>query len=284
MVNRWGENGNNDRLYFIWLQNHCRCWLQPQNKKTLAPWKKNYDKPRQHIKKQRHYFADKGPSRQSYGFSSSHVWMWELDCEESWALKGWCFWTVVLEKNPESPLDSKEIKPVDTIRNQSWILIGRTDVKADAPILWPPKSAMSWLPGKDPHSGKDRKQEEKGMTEDDWMIWWHHWLDGHEFEQAPELVTDREAWHASVHGVTKSQIRLSHWTELNWTNAGEGLEKKEPCRYTVDENVNWCNHCREYGSALKNLKIELLQDLAMPLLERYLEKTIIRKDTAYQHP
>ena len=282
MANRQGNNGKSDRPYLFGLKNNCWWWLNPWNQKMVAPWKKSDHQPRQHIKKQRHYFVNKGLSSQSYGISSENGC--ESDNKESWALKGWCFWTVVLEKNPENPLDSKEIKPVDPTRNQSWILIGRTDVKADAPILWPPKSAMSWLPGKDPHAGKDRKQEEKGMTEDDWIIWWHHWLDGHEFEQAPELVTDREAWHASVHGVTKSQIWLSHWTELNWVNAGEGLEKKEPCRYTVDENVNWCNHCREYGGALKNLKIELLPGLAMPLLERYLEKTIIRKDTAYQHP
>ena len=256
--------------------------MQPWNLKTLAPWKKSYDQPRQYFKKQRHYFANKGPSSQGYGFSSGHVWMWELDCEESWAQKNWCFWTMVLE-TLKNPLDGKEIQPVHPKGNQSWIFIGRTDAEVETPVLWPPHG-KNWLLGKDPHAGKDRKQEEKGMTEDDWIIWWHHWLDGHEFEQAPELVTDREAWHASVHGVTKSQIWLSHWTELNWINAGECLEKKEPCRYTVDENVNWCNHCREYGGALKNLKIELLQGLAMPLLERYLEKTIIRKDTAYQHP
>ena len=93
----------------------------------LAPWKKSYDQPRWHIKKQRHYFSKKGPSSQSYGFSSSHVWMWELDCEEGWALKNWCFWTVVLEKILESPLDCKEIQPVHPKENQSWIFIGRTD-------------------------------------------------------------------------------------------------------------------------------------------------------------
>ena len=97
---------------FFGLQNHCRWWLQPQNWKTCAPWKKSYDQPRQHIKKQRHYFATKGPSSQSYGFSSSHVWMWELDYKESCVLKNWCFWTVVLEKTLESPLDCEEIQPV----------------------------------------------------------------------------------------------------------------------------------------------------------------------------
>ena len=112
MANRWGNSGNSDRLNFGGLQNHCRWWLQPWNKKMPVPWKKSYDKPRQHIKKQRHYFATKSPSSRSYGFSSSHVWMWELDYEESWVPKNWCFWTVVLEKTLESPLDCKEIKPV----------------------------------------------------------------------------------------------------------------------------------------------------------------------------
>ena len=113
----------------------------------LAPWKKSYDQPRQCIKKQKHYFANKGPSSQSSGFSSSHVWMWELDHEESWALKNWCFWTVVLEKTLESPLDCKEIKPVNPNGNQSWMFIGRTDAEAEAPILWPP-DGKNWLIGK----------------------------------------------------------------------------------------------------------------------------------------
>ena len=104
----------------------------------LALWKKSYDQPRQHIKKQRHYFANKVPSSQRYGFCSSHVWMWELDHKESWALKNWCFWTVLLEKIPESPLDRKEIKQVHLKGNQPWIFIGRTDAEAQTPILWPP--------------------------------------------------------------------------------------------------------------------------------------------------
>ena len=120
MANKWGNNGNSDRLYFLVLQNHCRWWLQPWNLKMLASWKKTCDKPRQHIKKQRRYFADKGPSSQSYGFSSSHVWMWELDHKQSWVLKNWCFWTVVLEKTLESPLDCKEIQPVHLKGDQSW--------------------------------------------------------------------------------------------------------------------------------------------------------------------
>ena len=147
--------------------------------KELVPWKKSYDKHRQHIKKQRHYFAKKGPSSQGYGFSGGHVWMWELDCEESWVPRNWCFWTVVLEKTLESPLDCKEIQPVHPKGDQSWVFIGRTDVEAETPILWPPdaKRCLIW---KDPDAGKDWGQEEKGTTEDE-MVEWHHGLNGHGF-------------------------------------------------------------------------------------------------------
>ena len=133
-----GETMETMRFYFWRLQNHCRWWLQPWNQKMLAPWKKSYEQPRQHIKKQRHYFANKGPSSQGYGFSSGHAWMWELDYKESWAPKNWCFWTVVLEKTLESSLDCKEIKPVNPKGDQSWIFIERTDAEAEAPILQPP--------------------------------------------------------------------------------------------------------------------------------------------------
>ena len=153
-----------------------------KEKKMLPPWQKSYDQPRQHIKKQRYYFANKGLSSQSYGFSSSHIWMWELDDKESWALKNWCIWTVMLEKTLESHLDCKEIKPVNPKGNQSWIFIGRTDAEAETPILWPP-DWKNWLIGKDPDAGKDWRWEEKGTTEDE-MVGWHHWLDGHEFEQS----------------------------------------------------------------------------------------------------
>ena len=141
------------------------------------------DQPRQHIKKQRHYFADKGPSSQNYGFSSSHVWIWGLDYKESWAPKNWCFWTVVLEKTLQSLLDCKEIKPVNPKGNQPWIFIGRTDAEAETPILWPP-DVKNWLIGKDPDTGKDWRQEKRGTIEDE-MVGWHHWLNGHEFEKAP---------------------------------------------------------------------------------------------------
>ena len=145
----------------------------------LAPWKKTYDKPRQHIKKQRHYFVEKSLYSQSYGFSSSHVWMWGLHHKESWALNNWCFWTVVLEKTLESSLDCK-IKPVNPKGNQSWILFGRTDAEAEATILWPP-DAKNWPLRKDPDAGTDWKQE-KGTAEE-LTVGWHHWLNGHEPEQ-----------------------------------------------------------------------------------------------------
>ena len=136
----------------------------------LAPWKKSYGQPGQHIKKQRHYFANKGPSSQGYGFSIGHVWMWELDYKESWALKNWCFWTMVLEKTLESPLDCKEIQLVHPKGYQSWVFIGRTDIEAEVPILWPP-DAKDWLTGKDPDAGKDWRWEEKGTTEDEMVGW-----------------------------------------------------------------------------------------------------------------
>ena len=132
------------------------------------------------LKKQRHYFANKGLSSQSCGFSSSHVLMWELNYKESWALKNWCFWAVVLEKTLESPLDWKEFKAVNPKGNEFWIFIGRTDAETETQILWPPDT-KNWLIGKDPDAGKDWRLEEKGMTEDE-MVGWHHQPDGREFE------------------------------------------------------------------------------------------------------
>ena len=140
--------------------------------------------------------------------------MWELDYKDIWALKNWCFWTVVLEKTFESPLDCKEIQPVHPKGDHSWVFIGRTDVEGETPILWLP-DAKSWLIGKDPDAGKDWGQEEKRMTEGE-MAGWHHWLNGHGFGWTPGVGDVREAWCAAVHGVTKNWTRLSKWTELNW--------------------------------------------------------------------
>ena len=140
--------------------------------------------------------------------------MWELEGKESWAPKNWCFWTVVLEKTLDSPLDCKEIKPSNPKGNQSWVFTGRTDAEVETPIVWPP-DVQKWLIGKDPDAGKDWGQEEKGVTEDK-VFGWHHWLDGHGFEsKLQELLMDREAWSAAVHEITKSRTWLSDWTG-NW--------------------------------------------------------------------
>ena len=149
----------------------------------LALWKKSYDQPIQHIKKQKHHNANKGPYNQSYGFSSSHVWMLELDHKEGWVPKNWCFWTVVMEKTLESPLDSKEIQPLHPKENQPWIFTGRTDAEAAVTKLWLPDE-KSQLVGKDPNAGKDWWHGEKGATEDE-MVGWHRQLNGHKFEPAP---------------------------------------------------------------------------------------------------
>ena len=143
-----------------------------------------------------------------YGFPRSHVWMWELDHKKAWALKNWCFWIVVLEKTLESPLNWKEIKPVNLKGNQLWVFIGRTD--AEAPIFWPP-DVKNRFTGKDPDAGKDWRQEEKGTTEDE-MVGRHHWLNGHEFDKFQEMVKDREAWRAAVPGLAHCWTWLSNWT------------------------------------------------------------------------
>ena len=165
------------------------------------------------LQKKRRYFADKGPSSQSYGFSSSHVWMWESDHKERWAPNNWCFWTVVLEKTVESPLDCKEIQPVHPKGNQSWIFIGRTDANAEAPILWPP-DAKGWLIWKDSDAGKDWRGEKKGTTEDE-MVGWHHELDGHKFEQAPG-VGDGQGSLACCSPWGRKELDIHE--RLNWTH------------------------------------------------------------------
>ena len=164
---------------------------------------------------QSHYFANKGQSSQSYGFSSSHVWMWELNYKKGWALKNWCFWTVVLEKTVKSPLDCKEIQPVHPKGNQSWIFIRGTDVEAEAPILWPP-DVKNWLIWKDPDAGKDWRQEEKGMTEDE-MVGWYHWLNGHKFEKVPRVGDGQGSLACCSPWGCKN---LDTTERLNWTERG----------------------------------------------------------------
>ena len=166
-------------------------------------------------KSEKDHFANKGLPSQSYDFSSSLVQMWELDCKESWVPRDWCFWTVVLEKTLESPLDCKKIQPVHPKGHQSWVFFGRNDVEAETPILWPPDS-KSWLTEKDPDAGRDWGQEEKGMTEDE-ISGWHHRLDGHEFEWTPGVGDGQEglaccdSWG---HKESDTSERLN-WTELN---------------------------------------------------------------------
>ena len=143
-------------------------------------------------------------------FFSSHVRMWELDYKESWSLKNWCFWTVVLEKTLESPLDCRDIQPVHPKGNQSWIFIGRTDAEAETLILWPP-DVKDWLIGTDPDAGKDLRQEEKEIREDE-MVGWHHWLNGHEFEWTPG-VGDGQGGLASCSPWGRKDTRLRDWTE-----------------------------------------------------------------------
>ena len=175
--------------------------------------KKSYDKPRERIKKQRHHFANKGPYNQSYGFYSNHGQMWELDHREGWVLNNWCFQTVVLEKTLDSPLDCKKIQPVNPKGNQPWIFTGRTDAKAEIPILWPP-DVKNWLIEKDPDAGKDWRQEETGTTEDE-MVGWHHRLKGHEFEQAPG-VGDEQGGLVCCSPWGCKEWDTTEW--LNWTS------------------------------------------------------------------
>ena len=172
----------------------------------LAPWKKSYDQPRQHIKMQRHYFANKGVPSQRHGFSSSHVWMWELEYKESWALKNWCFWTVALEKTLESPLDCKEIQPVHPKGNQPWIFIGRTDVEAENPILWPHYVKTDLLE-KTLMLGKIEGVRRRGRQR-------MRWLDGITDSMMWVWVNSRSWWWTGRPGVLQSMGSQS-WTRLS---------------------------------------------------------------------
>ena len=185
----------------------------------------------------RHYFANKGPSSQGYGFSSGCVRMWELNCEESWVPKNWCFWTVVLEKTLESPLDSQEIQPVHPKGDQTWVFFGRIDAKAETPILWP-LHAKSWRIGKDSDAGRDWGQEEKGTTEDK-MAGWHHQLYGRESEWTLGVGDGQgglaccDSWVCKESDTTE---RLK-WTELNWTEAD--VINKRWQKYTEELYQKW---------------------------------------------
>ena len=181
----------------------------------LTPWKESYDQTRK--LKSRDITLPTKVRNQGYGFSNSHVWIWKLDHKESWGPKNWCFWTVVLEKTLESPLDCKEIQPVHSEGDQSRVSIGRTDVEAETPILWLP-DVKSWLIGKDPDAEKDWGQEEKGMTEGE-MVGRHHWLNGHEFEWIPGVGVGQgglaccDSWVRKESDMTEQLNWLTDWTD-----------------------------------------------------------------------
>ena len=208
MVNGWGKSGIVADFIFLGSKITADCDCSHEIKRCWLL--ESYNKPRQSIKKQRHYFANKGPYSQSYVFSNSYVQMWELDHKEDWVSKKWCFQIVVLEKTLETPLDSKEIKPVNPKGNQPWIFIRRTDAKAEAPIFWPPDT-KSWLIGKDHNAGKDWGQEEKKVTEDK-MFGWHRWLNVHEFEQTPADGEGQGSLACCRPWGRKSWTWLSNWT------------------------------------------------------------------------
>ena len=197
----------------------------------LAPWKKSYDQPRQHIKKQRHYFCGKGPHSQSYVFSSSHTWMWKSDFIESWAPKNWCFWTVILEKTLKSPLDCKDIQPVHPKGDQSWEFTGRTDAEAEGTIFWPPDE-KNWLIWKDPDAGKDWRREEKGTT---------GW----------------DGWMASLTQRTWVWVSSESWWWIGKPGVLQTMGSQRVRHYWVTELIDWLN------TALRSIMLEL-KDEASP--------------------
>ena len=191
------------------LQNHWGWWLQPWNQKTTAPWQESYDKPRQCVEKQRHYSADKGRYSQGCGVLSGHIRLWEPDRKEDRTPKNWCLRTIVLEKTPEGPLESKEIKPGNLKGNQPWILVARTDDEAEAPVFWS-SDANRWLIGKVPDAGQDSGQQNRASEDE--IAGQHYQCMDMNLGKHWEMVRDREAWGAPVHWVAKSWIRLSDWT------------------------------------------------------------------------
>ena len=214
MPNRWGNSVNSGRLYFAGAPKSPQMVTAAIKLKDIYSLEESYDQPRQHIKKQRHYFANKGPSSQSYGFSSNHVWMWKLDYKESWAPKNWCFWTVVLEKTLESPLDCKDIQPVHFKGISPEYSLKGLMLKLKLQYFLPP-DGKNWLTGKDPDAGKDYRQEEKGTTENE-MAGWHHQFNAHESGWTPGVGDGQgglaccDSWGRKESDTTK---RLN-WTEL----------------------------------------------------------------------
>ena len=224
-----------------------RKWSRSVVSDSVIPWTVAYQAP-----------PSMGFSRQSFGFASGHVWMWELDCKESWASKNWCFWTVVLEKTLESLLDCKEIQPVRPKRNQYWIDIGKTDAEAETPILWP-SDVKNWLIRKDPDAGNDWRREEKGTTEDE-MVGWMNWLNEHEFEYALGVwVSSGSWWWTGKPGILQSMgsqgVRHDWATELNWFHYKGfpgGSDSKESA-YNVEDLVSILEFERSPGEGNDNL-------------------------------